>query len=121
MLAEASPRPMADEPHSSHRSRPTSGTSGLPALVARQVTREMDRLRRLPSGSPEAAHVRAYLHCLWSLPWRRTDGENTDLRVVQRILHRDHLGLERAKERILEYLAVRKLKPDLPGDRKSVV
>jgi ATP-dependent Lon protease len=121
MLAEASPRPMADEPHSSHVSRPTSGTSGLPALVARQVTREMDRLRRLPSGSPEAAHVRAYLHCLWSLPWRRTDGENTDLRVVQRILHRDHLGLERAKERILEYLAVRKLKPDLPGPALCLV
>jgi len=121
MLAEASPRPMADEPHSSHMSRPTSGTSGLPALVARQVTREMDRLRRLPSGSPEAAHVRAYLHCLWSLPWRRTDGENTDLRVVQRILHRDHLGLERAKERILEYLAVRKLKPDLPGPALCLV
>src|SRR5438552_187644 len=99
----------------------SSGTAGLPTLVARQVQREMDRLRRLPAGSPEAAHVRAYLHCVWSLPWQRTDGENSDLRRVERQLDREHLGLTRAKERILEYLAVRRLKPDLPGPALCLV
>ena len=101
--------------------RATSGTAGLPEPVARQVQREMDRLRRLPAGSPEAAQVRAYLHCLWGLPWKRTAGENTDLRAVDRILEREHLGLQRAKERIVEYLAVRKLKPDLPGPALCLV
>jgi ATP-dependent Lon protease len=106
---------------STRRARVTSGTAGLPPAVARQVQREMDRLRRLPPGAPEAAQVRAYLHCLWSLPWRRTTGENTDLRAVERILEHEHLGLHRAKERIIEYLAVRKLKPDLPGPTLCLV
>jgi hypothetical protein len=87
----------------------------LPTGVARQAQREMDRLRRLPTGSPEAASVRAYLHWLWALPWQRTASENTDLRAVEKTLEREHLGLTRAKERIVEYLAVRKLKADLPG------
>jgi ATP-dependent Lon protease len=100
---------------------PRPRPQGLPGAVARQVQREMDRLRRLPAGSPEAAQVRAYLHCLWSLPWSRTVGENTDLRNVERQLERDHLGLKRAKERIVEYLAVRKLKPDLPAPALCLV
>src|SRR5882762_8582019 len=107
MLAEspaASPGGLTPT-ESRRRPRPTSGTAGLPPLVARQVQREMDRLRRLPAGAPEAAQVRAYLHCLWSLPWQRSTGENTDLRAVERILDREHLGLHRAKERIIEYLA----------------
>src|SRR5882762_11374851 len=123
MLAEspaASPGGLTPT-ESRRRPRPTSGTAGLPPLVARQVQREMDRLRRLPAGAPEAAQVRAYLHCLWSLPWQRTTGENTDLRAVERILDREHLGLHRAKERIIEYLAVRKLKPDLPGPTLCLV
>ena len=101
------------------RTRPDVATpvhaDRLPTGVARQAQREMDRLRRLPTGSPEAASVRAYLHWLWALPWQRTASENTDLRDVERTLEREHLGLTRAKERIVEYLAVRKLKADLPG------
>ena len=108
-------------PETTRLPRVTSGTAGLPPSVARQVQREMDRLRRLPAGAPEAAQVRAYLHCLWGLPWQRTAGENTDLRAVERILESDHLGLQRAKERVIEYLAVRKLKPDLPGPTLCLV
>ncbi len=87
----------------------------LPAEVTRQAQREMDRLRRLPPGTPEAGHVRAYLQWLWSLPWERTAPEDADLRRVQRVLERDHLALDKVKRRVVEYLAVRRLKPDLPG------
>jgi ATP-dependent Lon protease len=87
----------------------------LPPEVTRRVKREMDRLRRLPAGSPEAGSVRAYLHWLWSLPWERSAPDDADLRRVEQVLDQDHLGLAKAKERILEYLAVRQLKPDLPG------
>ena len=93
----------------------------LPAEVARQAQREMDRLRRLPTGTPEAAHVRAYLQWLWSLPWLASAPEDADLRRVEVVLHRQHLGLAKAKERILEYLAVRRLKPDLPGPALCLV
>jgi ATP-dependent Lon protease len=94
---------------------------GLPIEVARQAQREMDRLRRLPSGAPEAAQVRAYLQWLWALPWESSALEDADLRHVETELHRDHLGLSKAKERILEYLAVRRLKPDLPGPALCLV
>jgi len=87
----------------------------LPAEVTRQAQREMDRLRRLPPGTPEAGHVRAYLQWLWSLPWERSTPEDADLRRVQRVLERDHLALDKVKRRVVEYLAVRRLKPDLPG------
>ena len=87
----------------------------LPAEVTRQAQREMDRLRRLPPGTPESGHVRAYLQWLWSLPWERNAPEDADLRRVQRVLERDHLALDKVKRRVVEYLAVRRLKPDLPG------
>ena len=93
----------------------------LPAEVARQSQREMDRLRRLPAGSPEAAQVRTYLHWLWSLPWDATASEDADLAHVERVLETEHLGLPKAKERVVEFLAVRRLKPDLPGPALCLV
>ena len=93
----------------------------LPVAVARQAQREMDRLRRLPPGAPEAVQVRSYLQCLWSLPWEAAAPEDADLRHVETVLQREHLGLSKAKERILEYLAVRRLKPDLPGPALCLV
>jgi len=107
-----------DETHSAPRPA-HSGT--LPAEVSRRAQREMDRLRRLPGGSPEAAQVRAYLQWLWSTPWETLAGEDADLRHVQAELEQEHLGLGKAKERILEYLAVRRLKRDLPGPALCVV
>jgi ATP-dependent Lon protease len=103
--------------------RPDLGVaaSALPLEVARQAQREMDRLRRLPPGTPEAAQVRVYLHWLWSLPWDVTSSEDADLSQVEAVLNREHLGLPKAKERILEYLAVRQLKPDLPGPALCLV
>ena len=99
----------------------TTTTGSLPVEVSRRAQREMDRLRRLPGGSPEAAQVRAYLQWLWSTPWEVVAGEDADLRHVQAELEQEHLGLMKAKERILEYLAVRRLKRDLPGPALCVV
>jgi ATP-dependent Lon protease len=96
-------------------------TSTLPAEVARQSQREMDRLRRLPAGSPEAGQVRTYLQWIWSLPWDTTVPEEADLNDVQSVLDHQHLGLGKAKERIIEYLAVRSLKPDLRGPALCLV
>jgi ATP-dependent Lon protease len=96
-------------------------SSALPLEVARQAQREMDRLRRLPSGTPEAGQVRTYLQWLWSLPWEVTAPEDADLKEVEQVLEREHMGLTKAKERILEYLAVRRLKPDLPGPAVCLV
>ncbi len=96
-------------------------SAALPLEVSRQAQREMDRLRRLPAGSPEAAQVRGYLQWLWSMPWDRLSSEDADLKQVESVLDRDHLGLTRAKERIVEYLAVRRLKPDLPGPALCLV
>jgi ATP-dependent Lon protease len=95
--------------------------TGLPPEVARRAQREMDRLRRLPPGSPDATQVRAYLQWLWALPWKHQAPEDVDLKQVEATLDRDHLGLAKAKERIVEYLAVRRLKPDLPGPALCLV
>jgi len=99
----------------------TPPSRALPLSIARQAQREMDRLRRLPAGAPEAAQVRGYLQWLWSLPWDVAAPEDADLRRVETVLQREHLGLSKAKERILEYLAVRRLKPDLPGPALCLV
>jgi len=100
---------------------PNGPAGRLPLEVTRQAQREMDRLRRLPPGSPEAAHVRAYLQWLWSMPWERATPEDADLKRVETVLERDHLALPKAKERIVEFLAVRRLKPDLPGPALCLV
>jgi ATP-dependent Lon protease len=100
---------------------PVAPPSSLPGEVSRQAQREMDRLRRLPSGSPEAGQVRAYLQWLWSLPWDSVSSEDADLKEVEHSLEREHLGLLKAKERIVEFLAVRRLKQDLPGPALCLV
>src|SRR5436309_4073140 len=93
----------------------------LPPEVARQAQRDMDRLRRLPPGSAEAGQVRAYLQWLWSLPWDQAASEDADFKQVEAELEREHLGLSKAKARVIEYLAVRRLKPDLPGPALCLV
>src|SRR6266581_6532815 len=67
--------------------------SRLPLAVTRQAQREMDRLRRLPPGSPEAGQVRAYLQWLWSMPWDQAASEDADFKQVEAELEREHLGL----------------------------
>src|SRR6267378_1274527 len=74
-------------------------SQSLPVESARQAQREMDRLRRLSTSAPEAAQVRGYLQWLWSLPWETSAPEDADLRRVESVLQREHLGLSKAKER----------------------
>jgi len=84
----------------------------LPKDVAEKVEDELSRLQKLPSSSPESGVIRDYLDELLSLPWGKIDKENFDIQYAEEILNRDHYGLEKVKERILEFLAVRALKQD---------
>jgi len=83
--------------------------SGMPDEVKEKALKEVDRLTRIPSASPEQGVVRTYVDTLVSLPWATTTEDNLDLTDAERVLNEDHYGLEKPKERILEYMAVRKL------------
>ena len=87
----------------------------LPEAVRTVVDRELARLERLPSAAAEYGVVRAYVDWILSLPWTETTEDDLDLRRARRILDEDHFDLDKVKERILEYLAVSKLKQDLAG------
>ena len=88
---------------------------GLPADVRAVVHEETGRLRYLSPSSPEAGVVRNYVDWMLALPWMRSAPRVIDLDLVKRSLEEEHFGLEKVKERILEYLAVLKLKNDLRG------
>ncbi len=79
-----------------------------PAVVERGL-KEVGRLDAMPHGSPEASTVRNYLEWLTELPWKKRTRDNTDIRRAARMLDSHHHGLERVKERLLEYIAVRRL------------
>jgi len=84
--------------------------AGMPEEAAKQARRELDRMSRLPSAAAEFGVIRGYLDWLVSLPWSRTTPDNLELAHARQVLDQDHYGLKDVKERILEYLAVRKLK-----------
>ena len=88
---------------------------GLPELAKKEALREIDRLSRMHPSSSEYTVSTTYLDWLTSLPWSVTTEDNLDIRKAEKILDDDHYGLEKAKKRILEYLAVRKLKPEFQG------
>ena len=83
--------------------------SAMPAEVKEKALKEVDRLARIPSASPEQGVIRTYVDWLVSLPWGIQTDDNLDLAESEKVLHEDHYGLEKPKERILEYMAVRKL------------
>jgi ATP-dependent Lon protease len=87
----------------------------LPEAVMKEATRELSRLESIPSASPEYGVIRTYLQILSELPWSVMTTDKLDLKEARIILDRDHHDLEKVKRRILEYLAVRKLKPDGGG------
>ena len=80
-----------------------------------KLLKELSRLVKQPSGSSEAALIRSYLDTVLELPWNKTTKERVDLESARRILDKEHYGLEKVKERILEILAVKKLAPDMKG------
>ncbi|MCY3896794.1 MAG: endopeptidase La [Chloroflexi bacterium] len=80
-----------------------------PPSVIERGLKEIDRLNAMPPGSPEASMVRNYLEWLTELPWKKRTRDNTDIKRAARILNTHHHGLDRVKERLLEYIAVRRL------------
>jgi ATP-dependent Lon protease len=84
----------------------------LPDEVRVEAERELKRLERLPSAAPDYHVIRTYLDFILELPWRKSSEDKLDLPEARRILDEDHFGLEDVKERILEFLAVIKLRPD---------
>ncbi len=82
---------------------------GIPEEISERVLKEIARLERMPGVSAEATVVRTYLDTVLALPWHESSVDRLDLVEAERILNADHYGLETVKERILDYLAVRKL------------
>ncbi len=87
----------------------------FPPEVEAKVRDEVERLGTIPQASPEYSVVRNYLEWLTELPWGVSSEDRIDLDAASRLLERDHFGLKEAKERILEYLGVRKMRPDHRG------
>jgi ATP-dependent Lon protease len=84
----------------------------LPDEVRTEAERELKRLEKLPAAAPDYHVIRTYLEYVLELPWRKSSEDKLDLNEARRILDEDHYGLEDVKERILEFLAVIKLRPD---------
>ena len=87
----------------------------VPDEVREKLKKELSRLQKQPFGSAEAAVLRGYLDTCLELPWGKTTQETVDLAKARKILDDEHFGLEKVKERILEYLAVKQLSPDIKG------
>jgi ATP-dependent Lon protease len=87
----------------------------MPREVLKEVNRQIAKLERMHPDAAETATLRNYLECMVNLPWNRFSRDNLDLSQARVILDEDHTGLERIKERILEYLAVRKLNKKMRG------
>jgi len=90
-------------------------TIKLPEEVEKKVLKELDRLQKMQSGSAEGSVIRTYLDWIFDLPWGKKTEVMIDLKKAEAILEEDHYGLEKVKERILEYLAVLKLTNNLKG------
>jgi ATP-dependent Lon protease len=83
--------------------------AGMPEEIKTRALKEIDRMSRIPSASPEVGVIRTYVDWLIGLPWNVSTDDQLDIRKAAEILDEDHYGLEKIKERILEYLAVRSL------------
>jgi ATP-dependent Lon protease len=88
--------------------------SGMTPEALRECNREYERLRRINPGSPEYTVARTYLDAMVALPWQKATEDNLRLPIVKAVLDHDHYGLDKIKERIIEFLAVRKVKTDGP-------
>jgi ATP-dependent Lon protease len=91
----------------------------MPEEADKQAKRELDRLSRLPTAAAEYGVIRTYLDTLVSLPWSTGTEDNLDIPHARKVLNQDHYGLEDVKDRILEFLAIRKLRLDRVNDKKE--
>jgi ATP-dependent Lon protease len=89
--------------------------ANLPEEVRKEADRELERLGTIPQASPEYQVARTYLEWIADLPWTKSTEDTIDIQRAEEILNEDHYGLEKVKQRILDYLAVRKLRNDTRG------
>jgi len=89
--------------------------AAMPEEVAERALKEVDRLEKMPYAAPEGVVIRTYLDWLTSLPWSKRTEETLDIQEAAKVLDEDHYGLAKAKERILEFLAVKQLSGQLKG------
>jgi ATP-dependent Lon protease len=89
--------------------------AGMPDAVKKEAVRELDRLSKMPVAAAEYTVSRTYVDWLIALPWAKRTEDSIDLKHTKTVLDADHSGLEKVKDRVLEYLAVRKLNPDVKG------
>ena len=87
--------------------------AGMPDTVKEKALKEVGRLEKIPQASPETGVIRTYVDWLISLPWQKSANDDWDIQAAAKILDEDHYGLPKVKDRILEYMAVRKLSKDL--------
>ena len=97
-------------PASDYRRRLQDGEEAIPAAVAEVVNREIDRLERMSEQSPEVGWIRTWLDTVFDIPWQNRTDDNLDLDAARTVLDADHTGLEDVKDRMIEHLAVRKLR-----------
>ena len=95
--------------------------AGLPEDVRKQAERELSRLEKLPPAAAEHGVIRTYLEWILDLPWNKSTEDNLDIAHARKVLDADHYDIEKVKDRILDHLAVRKLKPDARGSILSFV
>jgi ATP-dependent Lon protease len=93
--------------------------AGLPEEARREAERELSRLATIPPASPEHGMIVTYLEWMASLPWNKEAGGDIDIRRAREVLDEDHFDLEKVKDRILEYLAVKKLRQERADERAS--
>jgi ATP-dependent Lon protease len=89
--------------------------AGLPEHARQAADRELSRLEKLPPAAAEHGVIRTYLEWMVDLPWDERSEDNLDIEHAEAVLNEDHYDMEKIKDRILEYLAVRKLNPESPG------
>jgi ATP-dependent Lon protease len=104
-----------DEGAEVDRLRQRIDAAGLPEEAMKQATRELDRLAQMPAAAAEHGVIRNYLEWLADLPWSQLSEDRLEVNDARRILEEDHYGLEKVKDRILEYIAVLSLKRNLKG------
>ncbi|MEO6214049.1 MAG: endopeptidase La [Vicinamibacterales bacterium] len=90
-------------------------SAGMPDAVRKEALRELDRLSKMPVAAAEYTVSRTYMDWIVALPWAKRTEDALDLRRTKEVLDADHSGLEKVKDRVIEYLAVRKLNPDVKG------
>jgi ATP-dependent Lon protease len=89
--------------------------AAMPQEVEEKALKELDRLEKMPPASPEVVVVRTYLDWMLAMPWSKRTEDKLDISEAEKVLEEDHYGLKKIKERVLEFLAVRKLAPAIKG------